>query len=66
MSMPPSVGAATIGMRFSTDWTVKPMARWREGRASPMMEKSVGEAMLDQAIAKSRPRKIQGHVGASQ
>ena len=63
---PPSVGASAIGTRFRMDCTVKPRARRSLGRVSPTTEKRVGLAMLDHAMTKTRPRKTNGQVGASQ
>ena len=64
MMKPPSVGAMAIGSRFNIDCTVNPIARCRRGSASPIVEKSVGEAMLDHAVTKTRPTKTQGQLGA--
>src|SRR5205823_11671103 len=56
MARPPSVGATAIGIRLRMDWTVNPTARRSLGSASPTTANSVGLAMLDHAITKTRPR----------
>ena len=66
MARPPSVGATAIGIRLRMDWTVNPTARRSLGSASPTTANSVGLAMLDHAITKTRPAKTTGHVGAHQ
>src|SRR5439155_27332829 len=65
IASPPNVGAMAIGTRRSTDWTVNPIVRRFFGRASPTTAKSVGLAMLVQAMAKTSPAKTHGHVGAA-
>src|SRR5207237_1507667 len=66
IAKPPRVGARAIGTRLRIDCTVNPSARRSLGSASPTTAKSVGLAMLDHAMAKTRPAKTNGHDGATQ
>jgi hypothetical protein len=66
IARPPRVGATAIGTRLRIDCTVNPSARRSLGSASPTTAKSVGLAMLDHAMTKTRPTKTNGHDGATQ
>ncbi len=60
---PPMSGEITIGIRFSIDCTVKPIARRSFGSASPIVANMAGDPMACHAMTNASPRKRQGHAG---
>src|SRR5678816_507486 len=63
ISAPPNAGAMAIGIRRVMDCTVKPMVRWADGSASPMIANTVGLAALAQHITNGNAANVSAQFG---